>query len=90
MVASFLELPYAVDRNPLQLGFASRMPSRAAAWIACQIVEVVIDPKVAFALVPNARDIFDAFDKLGLDCVSCYADNFMSLSAAKNMSMNGE
>jgi uroporphyrinogen decarboxylase len=34
------------------------------------IVEFVIDPKVAMALVPTARDIADASDQLGLDSIA--------------------
>ncbi len=33
------------------------------------IVEFVVDPKVAFALVPDARDVADACDRLGLDSI---------------------
>jgi uroporphyrinogen decarboxylase len=37
------------------------------------IVEFVIDPKVADALVPKARDVADACDQLGLDSVGSSA-----------------
>ena len=37
------------------------------------VVEFVVDPKVAFALVPDATDVPDACDQLGLDSVSSSA-----------------
>ena len=52
-------------KNALTGGCLDRVP----------IVEIVIDPKVAFALAPSALDMSDAFDKLGLDCISCCAGN---------------
>ncbi|MBU0606498.1 MAG: hypothetical protein KKI08_01375 [Armatimonadetes bacterium] len=38
------------------------------------IVEMVVDPKVALALVPGAADTADALDQLGLDSVNCGAN----------------
>ena len=35
------------------------------------IVEMVIDPKVAKAAVPDRQDVADCMDKLDMDCVSC-------------------
>lgn len=37
------------------------------------IVEFVVDPKVAFALMPGARDVAEACDHLGLDSVGSLA-----------------
>jgi uroporphyrinogen decarboxylase len=37
------------------------------------IVEFVVDPKVALALVPDAQDVAEACDRLDLDCVACGA-----------------
>lgn len=35
------------------------------------VVEFVIDPKVMAQAVPNAKDVADGMDKLGMDAVSC-------------------
>ena len=37
------------------------------------LVEMLVDPKVAAALVPQATDMAEAMDQLGLDCVPCSA-----------------
>ena len=44
-----------------------RMPDRVP------VVEFVVDPKVAFALAPGARDVAEACDRIGLDGVGCGA-----------------
>lgn len=51
----------------VRAALTGRLPDRVP------IVEFVVDPKVALALVPEARDVAEACDRIGLDCVACGA-----------------
>lgn len=51
----------------VRAALSGQMPDRVP------VVEFVVDPKVAFALVPEAPDVAAACDKLGLDSVSSSA-----------------